>query len=495
MTQPLVVFVHGWSVQHTRTYGGLPARLQQAAEADGLPIDVAHLYLGEYISFRDEVRVEDIAHAFDAALRAVLKASGRQRAVCITHSTGGPVVREWLARRRTETDTARCPISHLVMLAPANFGSALAQLGKARVGRLKAAFTGVEPGQRVLDWLELGSAEAWRRNHDHIHQLDARAQAPWSFVLCGDAIDRKLYDHVNPYTGETGSDGVVRLAAANLNASHLVIRQPPVPSGISMAAARQRLQTLSMVSTTRAAPTAFKILPGLAHSGTRIGIMGSVAARGDHPTVDAVMRCLRVRDARSYAALTRAFDAENARHQAEANRLEVERVPVLPDRHHIHDPCAQLMLRIRDDHGAVVDDIDVLLTRPGTRGADRMPRGFLVDRQANRCGSGVLTFYLNHAVLAGAGPVVDTGGTLIRPALAPFGPYGLTLSPRHPDDAVTYCPATLSPDSGNLLPYLRPNETTLVDIVLTRVVREGVFRLRRSLKPRAFKADRPGGVA
>eukprot|EP01031_Cornospumella_fuschlensis_P043536 gene43536-53229_t len=44
------------------------------------------------------------------------------------------------------------------MLAPANFGSALAQLGKGRVGRLKAWFSGVEPGQGVLDWLELGSS-------------------------------------------------------------------------------------------------------------------------------------------------------------------------------------------------------------------------------------------------------------------------------------------------------------------------------------------------
>lgn len=494
MATPLVVFVHGWSVQHTRTYGGLPARLQQAAEADGLQIDVAHLYLGEYISFRDEVRVEDIAHAFDAALRSVLQRAGRRRAVCITHSTGGPAVREWLARFHAGAAAARCPISHLVMLAPANFGSALAQLGKARVGRLKAAFAGVEPGQRVLDWLELGSAEAWRLNHDAIHAAGAAA-GPWAFVLCGDAIDRKLYDHVNPYTGESGSDGVVRLAAANLNATHLVIRQPPVPAGVSMADARRRLQPLSVVSATRAAPTPFKILPGLAHSGNRIGIMGSVAATGDHPTVTAVMRCLRVRDARGYAALARAFDEENAAHQAEANRLEVEPVPVLPDRHHIHDPCSQLMLRVRDDHGAVVDDVDVLLTRPGARGADRMPRGFLVDRQANRRGSGVLTFYLNHAVLAGAGPVVDADGAVVRPALSGFGPYGLSVTPRHPDDAVTFCAAALPAQSGNLLPHLRPNETTLVDVVLTRVVREGVFRLRRSLKARSFKSDPPGGVA
>jgi hypothetical protein len=57
-----------------------------------------------------------------------------------------------------------CPMSHLIMLAPANFGSALAQLGKSRISRLKTWFEGVEPGTGVLDWLELGSPEAWKLN-------------------------------------------------------------------------------------------------------------------------------------------------------------------------------------------------------------------------------------------------------------------------------------------------------------------------------------------
>jgi len=50
------------------------------------------------------------------------------------------------------------------MLAPANHGSALAKLGKARVGRLKAWFNRIEPGQRILDWLSLGSEGQWQLN-------------------------------------------------------------------------------------------------------------------------------------------------------------------------------------------------------------------------------------------------------------------------------------------------------------------------------------------
>ena len=44
MAKPLLVFVHGWSVTSTDTYGELPARLKsEAARAGGPGIDVAHI--------------------------------------------------------------------------------------------------------------------------------------------------------------------------------------------------------------------------------------------------------------------------------------------------------------------------------------------------------------------------------------------------------------------------------------------------------------------
>jgi len=234
MANPLVVvFVHGWSVTNTDTYGELPARLKrEASAAGGPPLDIQNIYLGQYVSFRDEVRLEDISRAFDAAVSDVLSSiGGARRFVCITHSTGGPVVRDWLDRYFVQTkNLAACPLSHLIMLAPANFGSALAQLGQSRLAKIKAWFDGVEPGQRVLDWLELGSPEACDLNVRWINdygalKLTSLAKPMFLFVLTGDRIDRKLYDHLNSYTGEIGSDGVVRAAAANLNATYV----PPKP--------------------------------------------------------------------------------------------------------------------------------------------------------------------------------------------------------------------------------------------------------------------------
>src|ERR1700690_166020 len=96
----VVVFVHGWSVTNTDTYGGLPVRLREQAKIAGIDIQVEEIFLGKYISFHDEVRVSDISKAFRAAVEDQLSSllQSRTRFVCITHSTGGPVIRDWWHR-------------------------------------------------------------------------------------------------------------------------------------------------------------------------------------------------------------------------------------------------------------------------------------------------------------------------------------------------------------------------------------------------------------
>ena len=64
----IIVFVHGWSVTNTNTYGSLPARLRNECKARNLDVDVKHLFLGRYISFHDEVRLPDVSRAFQTAV-------------------------------------------------------------------------------------------------------------------------------------------------------------------------------------------------------------------------------------------------------------------------------------------------------------------------------------------------------------------------------------------------------------------------------------------
>lgn len=505
MPRQLLIFVHGWSVTSTATYGRLPARLKREAGRRGGPaLEVRHIYLGEYVSFHDEVRIEDIARAFDGALADVLAGYGKnRRCVCITHSTGGPVVREWLDRfivRSGKLDA--CPVSHLIMLAPANFGSALAQLGKSRIGAIKAWFDGVEPGRGVLDWLELGSPAAcelnlrWIRDYPALKLTHGR-QPLFPFVLTGDAIDRKLYDHINPYTGETGSDGVMRVAAANLNATHVVLRQPAPRRGEALPSARKRLRTLELESTARAMPTAFRIVPGKSHSGDAMGIMASVRDDNrDDATVSAILDCLSVTDADGYNTLCATFAKQNASHQAIDQRLETEHVPVLPDREYIHDPCTMVVFRLFDANGHHVSDANLVLTAGPGDSPDQLPRGFMIDRQANHQQAGTITFYLNHAVLAGCPPIPRPDGGVARTALTARPPYGIRIDPRHDNRFVEYWQAMLDTSTHELLSLVRPNETTLIDIHLSRVVHKGVFGFTTQLAPaRDFKHVEPDGIA
>jgi hypothetical protein len=271
----IVIFVHGWSVTHTNTYGELPQWLESQSQKGALDIQVGNIYLGRYISFNDTVTIDDIARAFDHAVRDELadKLRDGARFACIAHSTGALIVRKWMDLYFKNT-LAQCPMSHLIMLAPANHGSALAQLGKSRLGRIKSFFEGVEPGQCVLDWLELGSDMSWQLNESWL-QYNCTKHGIFCFVLTGQKIDRQLYDAINSYTGEAGSDGVIRVASTNMNYSLLKLHQEG-----------HNGESLVVSNMTRTQSMAFGVLPGASHSGKTMGIIRSVtmANAAKHPT-------------------------------------------------------------------------------------------------------------------------------------------------------------------------------------------------------------------
>jgi hypothetical protein len=501
----MVVFVHGWSVQNTDTYGELPRRLAQEAERQrDLRLDVRHILLGRYVSFRDEVRLVDVSRAFQRALEQELQAeiSAGQRFVCITHSTGGPVVRDWWNRfHRESSQLGHCPMSHLIMLAPANFGSALAQLGKSPGARLKTWMEGVQPGAGLLDWLELGSSESWELNRKWIIGGNGTEDDPpvFPFVLTGQSIDRHLYDHLNSYTDESGSDGVVRTAAANLNATYVQLEQgtPQVAAG-SMQPSTSI--ALDIKNSRRAPRTAFALIPGRSHSGEDMGIIRSVKNdRKRHPTVEAVLSCLRVSNRDEYLVVSDTFAAQNQRVR-EAERAEIISRSFIPDAIYFHDSHAMTIFRIRDDHGYPIHDFDLTLIGKIKRrsGPDFLPKGFFVDRQKNSCETGVLTYYFSYDAMTGSPAVPNPKDRqkpkdrqrLLRAELPGADGLGLEIAARPDEGFVRYVPAVLQVSKDVLREFMKADETTLVDIVLRRVVHEGLFRLSRTLDPESF-TDQP----
>ena len=461
-----LVFVHGWSVASTDTYGGLPEALCRKAPAD-LQLTIDHLHLGRYVSFSDEVTMDDIARGMEAAIRAeiVPRLARGERFACITHSTGGPVVRTWIHLfygRKLE----QCPLGHLVMLAPANHGSALAQLGKGKLARMKFFADGVQPGIGVLDWLELGSEQSWDLNCAWM-DYDLTAAGLYEFALTGQSIDRSFYDNLNSYTGEAGSDGVVRAAAANLN--YGLIRLEQQSNGLRLS---KQGQSPSM---------AFAVLPGLSHSGADMGIMRSVQpADGTHPTVATVLQCLQVSSATAYRACVRSLDALTKKTQ-DAEQVKREKDLFLFRRTFTTSTYFMLVFKVTDDRGNSLKDYDIVFTAGPDYDPNHLPPGFFVDRQRNSRSPGKLTYYLDYQAMA---PWFG------KPQLEDR--FGFRIAARPAEGYAHYTVAEHRGKYSALAKYFAPNQTVMVEVVLQRRVMDGVFRMTQNLAPEDFKGQPKG---
>lgn len=498
----VVVFVHGWSVTNTDTYGGLPIRLAEEAKAAGIDIQIVDIFLGKYISFHDEIRVRDIAKAFNAAVKDQLAdvLNNGMRFVCITHSTGGPVIRHWWHHYYEKVPgNGICPMSHLIMLAPANYGSALAQLGKGRLSRLKFWFGGVEPGQGVLDWLELGSAESWDLNTSWIRS-DGSQIGPmgiFPFVLTGEYIDRALYDNINSYTGEIGSDGVVRVAAANLCGTYIKLAQEEpklkLPSTGEYVADKLNLELI-----VHAPETAFRVISGKSHSGIKMGIMRSVQETltdaKSQETVDSMLACIKVQTKDQFGELCKQFAAETGKVQ-ETERVEVESQFFLTTRHFIHDKFSMVVFRVFDNEDYPVLDYDLLLTDGPNADPNHLPEGFFVDRQRNRVNPETITYFLNHDVMRGSREVLDSEGNVLRKGMDGAETLGFKIVARPSSGFVHYLQCEFKATRDMLEKALLPNSTTLIDIRLQRVVHKSIFRVDKMSSetgPVSFEETTPG---
>ena len=455
-----LIFIHGWSVTNTDTYGELPAALSAVASSYGLELKIQHLYLGKYVSFHDEITLDDIARALNGALRDLPGNDAEiQEFSCITHSTGGPVVRHWVDRYYGARKLESCPLKHLVMLAPANHGSALAVLGKERVGRIRSWFSGVEPGQRVLDWLSLGGEGQWILNQNFL-SYDSARKGFYPFVLTGQGIDNKSYDFLNSYLVEPGSDGVVRVAGANMNCRYITLAQ-------SRDVIRKSPLTFSLYPTSRQ-PRTPKTVPlgvfeNLSHSGKKMGIMRSVKREVAQttPVVQEIMRCLKVNTSEAYL--------KTAKH---LNKLTDEQQTG-------KDRFSMLIFNIHDDTGErfAKDDFDVFLLAGSKYQPQSLPGGFFRDRQMNRLTSN-LVYYLNANRME-----------LIRDGL-----WGVRIVARPTSGFSHYAAAEFRSDGTKVRNIVTPNQTTYVDVTLRRIVDKNVFRFDRADHPSgSFKRARPSG--
>lgn len=226
-----ILIVHGWSDTSTSFHD-----LAKFLGAQGYA--AKELWLGDYISMADDVRVADVGKRMAEVIDAMM-ASGELDSSfdMVVHSTGGLVAREWLTSRYRGA-AATCPMKRLVMLAPANYGSKLAAMGKSFLGRVVKGYDNwFHTGTSMLNDLELASPYQWELAQRDIVVApgdeapvelgggDATtryygADRVWPFVIVGSHPYAGLFRRI---VNENGGDGTVRACAANLNAQGVTI--------------------------------------------------------------------------------------------------------------------------------------------------------------------------------------------------------------------------------------------------------------------------------
>lgn len=255
-----VLIIHGWS-DCSESFKGIKAYL--VSKNIGL---VDTIFYADYESREDNITYEDIIEGLNNQLitEGLINNTGASAfdLKIIVHSTGGLVVRHWIWRYYESLNRMDiCPVSHLVMLAPANFGSPLAQMGKSFLGGLVKGRWKVgdflEVGRKILNGLELGSAYQWQLAHRDLlcGEKYFVPERIITTVLVGDSD----YDGIRGWVNKPGTDGTVVISGTNLNLAKLCLKFS-IPASMTDIYLPHQWETTQPVSN-----IAFGIMKGLNH--------------------------------------------------------------------------------------------------------------------------------------------------------------------------------------------------------------------------------------
>ena len=208
----------------------------------------------DYSSMDDDASFRDFADKLDEDYER-LSAGWRKkreptRIDIACHSTGALVVRAWLAmrfvRRTKRKGSMTCPVNHLLMFAPANFGSDLARMGQSLLGKAKATFfdssqrkgNAMESGRQVLEGLEPASPFQWElsdydlfcdneENPADSGFFDPRIKDPrkrcYPFVFAAGESYGGMQARIIKKRQKPGTDGTVRICGTSLNVTKFTI--------------------------------------------------------------------------------------------------------------------------------------------------------------------------------------------------------------------------------------------------------------------------------
>jgi hypothetical protein len=216
MTKRPVIILHGWS-DTSDSFRNLARKI---SEETGRTTD--HIWLGDYVSLDDDVRISDLAAALQFAWQSMDLSTEPHTQDVILHSTGGLILRAWMQIFYTQ-QSRMPPVQNVVMLAPANFGSPLAHKGRSVIGRVFKGSSSnklFETGEKILKGLEMASPFSCDLAERDRFSSNAFSDGG---VRCTVIVGNQGYRGIRGMVNENGSDGTVYVSTANLNSAKLNI--------------------------------------------------------------------------------------------------------------------------------------------------------------------------------------------------------------------------------------------------------------------------------
>lgn len=488
-----IVLIHGYSAESQETtksaieqiYGTLPKALRDQYGREA----VVEIDLSRYISLEDGVTVDDISRALDRALREEFSRLLKGPFHVIVHSTGALVIRNWIRRFSKKLS----PIRNLIYLAGANLGSGWAHIGKGQLAKWAGLVfqAGAERGVRVLDALELGSD--WTLDL-HLHFLRpgftmAGDYKVYEHVIIGTQADVKWFTIPIRYAKEDGSDGVIRVAASNLNfhylrfgptAGALALTWKEAATQASKHAARRgerkalyELKESSRPGLAGRPEVPFAISYESAHSGDEMGIVTGSLPR---PQVLRLLTTALETRPPQWPARVETFRQET---DATYQKALTAQAPAwwskwLDEPRAQYDPHAQLVFRIRDQDGRSVPHYDIFFDSVRSKTDPSLAiRRLFEDKHVNDLSPHIITFYLR------TNPFSKEQNTWV-PKVPEVNGCFLEVSAVEPQTGeILYLPMRFEFTPEQLNTWLVGHRTTVIDVELLRLPSPEIFRLVR----------------
>lgn len=400
-----VLLIHGWSASDKSMAG-----VGELLAAKGY--ETSDVFLGGYPSMDDDVRIADSGRRLNAVI-AEMQGDGRlpARFHVVVHSTGALVARWWMAEYFPR---GGAPVANFLMLAPANFGSPLATIGRSTLGRLTKGFTnGFQTGTHFLNALELASQfQEDLALRDRL-SADGHTESPFSengtrpYVIVGaDPI------FGTGILGEKAWDGTVRVATANID-----------PRGVTVDFSKGSILKPDFRAWSRRGPdeTPFAVIPDRSHLSILKPAAGDSASKDK--TVSErlerlILQALGVKGADGYRTVIDDWTAichetrQLAQDGAEADALRDRILGRAGADGSRFREFYQIVVEAVDDTGLPVDDFSIWLTAPKKTRETQFKAGnsvtrieidaqlsLIQDRHVNSCHKNRLSLHVDRREL------------------------------------------------------------------------------------------------